>query len=200
MTETNAAGASCSGEAFRVMRGSAGSVSPLIDIKTVAEDGRSLAQGESGEIYVRGPTNVREYWNLPEASAESFKGGWLATGDVGYVDENNFIYIVDRIKDMVIRGGENIYPVEIESCILEHPEVVEVTAYGVPHDSLGEELAVSLYSGSGVDPAAVQAWVKERLAGFKVPSYVTVQAEPLPKNATGKILKKQVRQAYLDNI
>jgi len=200
MTETNAAGASCTGEAFKLLRGTAGSISPIIDIKTVDEEGHDLARGESGEIYVRGPTNVREYWNLPEASAESFRDGWLATGDVGYVDENNFIYIVDRIKDMVIRGGENIYPVEVESCILEHPDVIEVTAYGVPHDSWGEELAVTLYSESDIDEANVQAWVKDRLAGYKVPTYVTVQAEPLAKNATGKVLKKQVRQAYLDSL
>ena len=200
LTETNASGASCTGEAFRTMPGTAGSISPIVEIKTIDEQGRELPRGESGEILVRSPTNVREYWNLPEASAESFRDGWLATGDVGYVDENNFLYIVDRIKDMVIRGGENIYPVEVEGCIVEHPDVVEVTAYGVPHDSWGEELAVSVYSESAVSAQDVQAWVKERLAGFKVPTYVSVHSQPLPKNATGKILKKQVRQAYLDSL
>jgi acyl-CoA synthetase (AMP-forming)/AMP-acid ligase II len=200
MTETNAAGATCTGEAFRCFPGTAGNISPIVDIKTVAEDGRDLSRGETGEIFVRSPTNVQEYWNLPDATAESFRGGWLATGDVGYVDDNNFIFIVDRIKDMVIRGGENIYPVEVEGCILEHPDVVEVTAYGVPHDSWGEELAVTLYSTTGIGAADLQAWVKERLAGFKVPAHVVVQGEPLPKNATGKVLKKQVRQAYLDSL
>jgi acyl-CoA synthetase (AMP-forming)/AMP-acid ligase II len=200
LTETCATGASCTGDAFRHMKGTAGSISPIVEIKTVDENGRDLARGESGEIYVRSPTNVREYWNLPEASAESFKDGWLATGDVGYVDDNNFLYVVDRIKDMVIRGGENIYPVEIEGCMVEHPEVIEVTAYGVPHDSWGEELAVTVYSDAAVDAADLSSWVGQRLAGFKVPTYISIQSEPLPKNATGKVLKKQVRQAYLDGL
>jgi long-chain acyl-CoA synthetase len=200
MTETCATGASCTGDAFREMKGTAGSVSPIVDIKTVDENGRDLAQGESGEIYVRSPTNVREYWNLPEATAESFRDGWLATGDVGYVDANNFLYVVDRIKDMVIRGGENIYPVEIEGCMIEHPAVVEVTAYGVPHDSWGEELAVTVYCTGDVEADELKSWVGQRLAGFKVPAYISFQSEPLPKNATGKVLKKQVRQAYLDSL
>jgi long-chain acyl-CoA synthetase len=198
LTETCATGASCSGEAFHELRGTAGSISPIVEIKTVAEDGKDLPRGESGEIYVRSPTNVREYWNLPQASAACFKDGWLATGDVGYVDENNFLYIVDRIKDMVIRGGENIYPVEVESCIIEHPAVIEVTAYGVPHDSWGEELAVTVYTETTVTEGDIQAWVAARLAGYKVPAYVCFTTQPLAKNATGKILKKQIRQQFLD--
>jgi acyl-CoA synthetase (AMP-forming)/AMP-acid ligase II len=200
LTETCATGASCTGEAFRIMKGTAGSISPIVEMKTVDENGRDLAQGESGEIYVRSPTNVREYWNLPEASADTFRDGWLATGDVGYVDDNNFLYVVDRIKDMVIRGGENIYPVEIEGCMVQHPAVIEVTAYGVPHDSWGEELAVTVYSESAVDADELSNWVGQRLAGFKVPAYINIQSEPLPKNATGKVLKKQVRQVYLDGL
>ncbi|MCZ6828992.1 MAG: long-chain fatty acid--CoA ligase, partial [Gammaproteobacteria bacterium] len=200
LTETCATGASCTGEAFRIMKGTAGSVSPIVEIKTVDENGRDLAQGESGEIYVRSPTNVREYWNLPEASADTFRDGWLASGDVGYVDDNNFLYVVDRIKDMVIRGGENIYPVEIEGCMVEHPAVIEVAVYGVPHDSWGEELAVTVYSESAVDADELSNWVGQRLAGFKVPAYINIQSQPLPKNATGKVLKKQVRQVYLDGL
>jgi long-chain acyl-CoA synthetase len=198
MTETCATGASCTGKAFHALPGTAGSISPIVEIKTVAEDGSDLPRGQSGEIYLRSPTNVREYWNLPQASAESFKNGWLATGDVGYVDENNFLFIVDRIKDMVIRGGENIYPVEVESCMIEHPAVLEVTAYGVPHDSWGEELAATVFTESTVTEEEIRAWVAERLAGYKVPSYLTFTAQPLAKNATGKILKKQIRQAFLD--
>ena len=200
LTETCAIGASCTGEAFRIMKGTAGSISPIVEIKTVDENGRDLAQGESGEIYVRSPTNVREYWNLPEASADTFRDGWLASGDVGYVDDNNFLYVVDRIKDMVIRGGENIYPVEIEGCMVEHPAVIEVAVYGVPHDSWGEELAVTVYSESAVDADELSSWVRQRLAGFKVPTYINIQSQPLPKNATGKVLKKQVRQVYLDGL
>jgi len=198
MTETCATGANCTGEAFLTLPGVAGGISPIVEIRTVDENGRDLPRGEPGEIYVRSPTNVREYWNLPEASAETFRGGWLATGDVGYVDENDFLFVVDRIKDMVIRGGENIYPVEVENCILEHPDVIEVAAFGVPHDTLGEELVATVHGESDLSEEDVRRWVGERLAGFKVPAHVTLRSEPLPKNATGKILKKQLRRAYLD--
>jgi long-chain acyl-CoA synthetase len=206
MTETCATGASCTGAAFHSLPGTAGCISPIVEIKTVDENGQDLARGESGEIYLRSPTNVREYWNLPAASADSFKDGWLATGDVGYVDDNNFLFIVDRIKDMVIRGGENIYPVEVENCIIEHPAVAEVTVFGVPHDSWGEELATTVFTATAstastaetVTGEEIRAWVAARLAGYKVPSYVSITSEPLAKNATGKILKKQIRQQFLD--
>jgi len=198
MTETNATGASCTGAAFRELRGTAGMISPIVQIKTVDEQGRDLPRGEQGEIYVRSPTNARKYWNQPEASAAAFRDGWVATGDVGYVDADNFLYVVDRIKDMVIRAGENIYPVEVEGCILQHPQVEEVCAYGVPHPSLGEELAATVYSSAGVTAESVKDWVADRLAGYKIPSHITIQDQPLPKNATGKVLKKQIRQAFLD--
>ena len=199
-TETCATGANCTGEAFRELPGTAGYISPIVEIKSVGEDGSDLPQGESGEIYLRSVTNVKEYWNLPDATAESFRDGWLATGDVGYVDDNNFLYIVDRIKDMVIRGGENIYPVEVEACIIEHPDVVEVAVYGVPHASWGEELATTIQARNTVSSAEIQDWVKQRLAGYKVPTHVMVQTEELPKNATGKVLKKLVRQLHLDSL
>lgn len=201
-TETCATGANCTGEAFRIIPGTAGSISPIVEIKTVDEHGRDLPQGDSGEIYLRSVTNVQEYWKLPEATDDSFRDGWLATGDVGYVDDNNFLFIVDRIKDMVIRGGENIYPVEVEGCMIEHPGVQEVTVYGVPHDSWGEELAatVCIDASSSVSAEQLQAWVKERLAGYKVPTYISLQTRELPKNATGKVLKKQVRADYLESL
>jgi long-chain acyl-CoA synthetase len=196
MTESCATGATCTGAAFRERPGSSGWISPLVSIKTVDEAGNSLPRGERGEIYLRSVTNVHGYWNLPEATADAFQEGWLATGDVGYVDENNFLYVVDRIKDMVIRGGENIYPVEIENCIIEHPQVIEVTAYGLPDESLGEILAVSAYVEAGVSAADIKDWVSQRLAGFKVPGAVRLCNTPLPKNPTGKILKKQVCQLH----
>lgn len=200
MTETGASGASCTGEAFRTLPGTAGNISPIVAIKTVDEHGNDLPQGESGEIYMRSPTNVSEYWNLPAASNETFKDGWLATGDVGYVDENDFLFIVDRIKDMVIRGGENIYPVEIEGCLIEHPDVIEVTAYGVPHERWGEELAVTVFTDTPLSTEDIRSWVAQRMAAYKVPAHVSFQNEELAKNATGKILKKQIRQVYLDRL
>ncbi len=199
MTETNAACSSCTGEAFRYKPNRAGTVSPIVDVITTDEDGNELPRGETGEIWVKSPAVIREYWNKPEANASTFRDGWLATGDIGYVDGENFLFLVDRAKDMVIRGGENIYPVEIEACIHDHPAVHEVTAFGVPHDTLGEELAVAITTKPGQTLSAddIRSFVRERLAGFKVPSHVWLCEQPLPRNATGKILKKQVREQYL---
>jgi len=200
MTETNATCASCTGEAYRLRPTSAGTLSPIVECKSVDENGKDLPQGQSGELYVRSPANVQQYWNLPEASAATFIDGWVATGDVGYVDEEGFLYIVDRIKDLVIRGGENIYPIEIEGILLGHPSVREAAVYGVPHDHWGEELATTVYAEGDVTAEQLQAHIKEQVAGFKVPTYVTISSEPLTKNATGKLLKKAIRQDYLDSL
>lgn len=202
MTETNAACANCTGEAFRVNPGTAGTLSPIVECKTVDEQGNTLPAGESGELYVKSPTNAQQYWKLPEASAETFIEGWVATGDVGYVDEYNLLYIVDRIKDMVIRGGENIYPIEIEGILQAHPEVIEAAVYGVPHDHWGEELAatVAVQRGASVTAAQLQAHMASQVARFKIPSTITLTEEPLAKNATGKLLKKVIRQSYLNSL
>lgn len=200
MTETNATCASGTGEAFRLRPGSAGTLSPIVECKSVDEMGNDLPRGESGEIYVKSPANAQQYWNLPEATAETFKDGWVATGDVGYVDEDGFLYIVDRIKDMVIRGGENIYPIEIEGVLLSHPRVQEAAVYGVPHDKLGEEVAATIYAQGPCTQAELTEFVAGQLASFKVPAYVTVSWEPLAKNATGKLLKKTIRQDYLSTL
>jgi len=202
MTETNAACANCTGEAFRANPGAAGTLSPIVECKTVDEQGSTLAPGETGEIYIKSPTNAQQYWNLPEASANTFIDGWVATGDVGYVDENNFIYIVDRIKDMVIRGGENIYPIEIEGMLQTHPAVVEAAVYGVPHEHWGEELAatVAVHENIAVSAEELQQYVSSQAAGYKVPTYITISREALAKNATGKLLKALIRQSYLDSL
>ena len=202
MTETNAACANCTGEAYRLNPGAAGTVSPVVEVKTVDDCGNTLAAGETGEIYIKSPTNAQQYWNLPEASASTFIDGWVATGDVGYVDENNFIYIVDRIKDMVIRGGENIYPIEIEGILQGHPAVIEAAVYGVPHEHWGEELAatVAVHNDIPVTAEELQQTVKSQAAGYKVPTHITLSSESLAKNATGKLLKKVIRQSFLDSL
>jgi len=202
MTETNAACANCTGEAFKVNPSSSGTLSPIIQCKTVDEQGNTLASGEVGEIYIKSPTNVSHYWNLPEASASTFIDGWVVTGDVGYIDSNNFIYIVDRKKDMVIRGGENIFPVELEGLLQTNSEVLEASVYGVPHDKWGEELAatVSVQANSTVTQEELKLFVAQRVAAYKVPEYITLCTEPLAKNATGKLLKKVIRQSFLDSL
>ncbi|MBB3046270.1 acyl-CoA synthetase (AMP-forming)/AMP-acid ligase II [Litorivivens lipolytica] len=199
MTESNATCSNCTGEAFLYKPRSSGTISPIVELKTVDENGKDLPRGEKGEIWLKSPTNVSEYWEKPEATAETFHQGWIATGDIGYIDDENFVFIVDRAKDMIIRGGENIAAGEIEACLLEMAEVHEVAAFGVPHEKLGEELAVAItpQPGATVSEQAVQAYVKSKLAGFKVPTYVWVREEELPRNATGKILKKQLQADYL---
>lgn len=197
MTETNATCASGTGKAFRLRPNSAGTLSPIVECKTVDENGKDLAPGETGELYVKSPANVQQYWNLPEASSETFIDGWVATGDVGYIDSDGFLYIVDRLKDLVIRGGENIYPIEIEGILLTHPQVQEAAAYGIPHEKLGEELAATVFIYGDTTEQELMEFVAQRLAKFKVPSVITISDEALAKNAAGKLLKKTIREEFL---
>jgi long-chain acyl-CoA synthetase len=198
MTENNASCANCTGEAFRYKPTSAGTLSPIVDFKTCNEEGVELPRGERGEIWMRSPTVVQGYWNRPEDNAKTFVDGWLATGDIGYIDDENFVFIVDRAKDIVIRGGENISAAEIEGRLHDHPAVWEVAAIGLPHEKLGEELAVVLNFKPGKTATAdeLQTFVADQLAGFKVPSQVFITEQPLPRNATGKLLKKDLKEQY----
>jgi acyl-CoA synthetase (AMP-forming)/AMP-acid ligase II len=173
-------------------------LSPIVKCKTVDDNGNDLAPGETGELYVKSPANAQQYWNLPEASAETFIDGWVATGDVGYVDADGFLYIVDRLKDLVIRAGENIYPIEVEGLLLTHPQVQEAAVYGIPHDQLGEELAATVFVKGDVTPQELTEFLGGRLAKFKIPSVMTVSDKALAKNATGKLLKKTIREEFLE--
>ena len=135
------------------------------------------------------------YWGKPEATAETVIDGWLHTGDIGRVDSDGYLYITDRAKDMIIRGGENIYCVEIEQRLVENPEIADAAVIGVPHPELGEEVkaVVQLADGSKLTEADVRAWVAEALANFKVPAYVELTNDKLPRNASGKLLKNVLR-------
>jgi acyl-CoA synthetase (AMP-forming)/AMP-acid ligase II len=148
-----------------------------------------------GELLVRGPNVVRGYWNKPDATAEAFIDGWLRTGDLGRVDADGLLYIVDRKKDMINRGGENVYSIEVESALAGAPGVGEVAAVGVPDEMMGEKVGAVIVpaGGEGVDVDAVIAHVRGRLADFKVPQYIAVRGEPLPRNPGGKVLKAQLR-------
>jgi acyl-CoA synthetase (AMP-forming)/AMP-acid ligase II len=199
MTETNAQGASLTGQAFVEKPGSAGFPHPIVDFRICDEQGNALEQGATGEIWVRSCTNIREYWNRPEANAEEFRDGWLKTGDIGYLDDQGFLYLADRAKDMIIRGGENIYPAEIENELLEHEAVQEVAAIGLPHERWGEEVAVvvHLHDDASASEDELVAFARGRLATYKVPSRVFISEQPLPRNATNKILKRQLKEALL---
>jgi acyl-CoA synthetase (AMP-forming)/AMP-acid ligase II len=170
-------------------------LAPVVGVRFVGPDGGEAAAGEVGEIWISGPTIVRGYHDDPDATAAAFTGGWFHTGDLGYVDGDGFVHVVDRLKDVVIRGGENVYAAEVEAALYEHPDIVDAAVVGVPHPSLGEEVAavVRLRPGSDLDADAVREHVAARLAAFKVPSVVDVRDADLPRNATGKVLKRQLR-------
>lgn len=199
MTETMATVTSHSGEDYLHRPDSCGPPVPVSDVRIMAEDGATeLGVGEVGELWARGPQIVVGYWNKPEATAETFREGWVRTGDLGYIDEEGFCYICDRAKDMIIRGGENIYSSEVENVLYDHPAVTDAAIIGLPHRTLGEEPAavVHLAPGSMASEAELQAWVRGRLAAFKVPVRIVFCKETLPRNANGKILKKDLKALF----
>jgi acyl-CoA synthetase (AMP-forming)/AMP-acid ligase II len=151
-----------------------------------------------GELWARGPQIVIGYWNKPEASADTFVDGWVRTGDLARVDEEGFLTLVDRAKDMIIRGGENIYSIEVENVLFQYPGVIDAALIGIPHHTLGEEpaAAVHLAPGASATEEQLKAWVKDRLAIFKTPVRIVFLDHPLPRNANGKILKKDLRALF----
>jgi long-chain acyl-CoA synthetase len=196
MTETNAIGSGMAGEPYVTRPSSSGWPDFIVDFKIVDEGGNEVPAETPGEIWVRGASITRGYWNKPEATAETITDGWLHTGDVGYFDEEGFLYISDRIKDMILRGGENVYCAEIESVLYDHPSVLEATVFGVPDTRLGEVPATMILprAGAAVTEKEIQDYVASRLAGFKVPEFVWFSKEPLARNAAEKISKRQIRE------
>ena len=176
---------------------SAGKAVPGAELRVVDEDGEELPRGEVGELICRSPSNMQGYWNLPDATRGALKDGWMHTGDAAYMDDDGYVYIQDRIKDMIISGGENVYPAQVESAIYGHPAVGEVAVIGVPDDIWGEAVKACVVPrpGSEVDPDDIIAFTRERLAGFKVPKTVDV-IEAMPRNASGKILRRELRAPY----
>jgi long-chain acyl-CoA synthetase len=199
MTETTATVTSHVGEDYLARPDSAGPPVPVAELRIMTPDGkRELPVGEVGELWAKGPQVVIGYWNKPEASAETFVDGWVRTGDLARLDEEGFLYIVDRAKDVIIRGGENIYSTEVENVLYDHPAVTDAALIGLPHRTLGEEPAavVHLAPGQKASEEELKAWVRERLAAFKAPVRVAFLAEPLPRNANGKILKKELGRLF----
>jgi len=198
MTETSSLAVGNGGADYLRKPESVGRPAPVNDVMIADELGNEVAIGELGEVCMRGPNVVKGYWNKPEATAETFREGWLNSGDIGRVDEEGFLYIVDRAKDMVIRGGENVYCVEIETVLYEHPDVSEAAVIGIPHRVLGEEVAavVKRVPGSTVTQDDLKDHVSQRLAAFKVPVRIEIRDEELPRNAAGKILKRELKDVF----
>lgn len=195
MTETNAYGPGNSGLDYTTHPTSTGRATPILQIEARDADDQPLPTGQRGELWMKGPHLIRGFWNRPEATAEAIVDGWLRTGDIGRVDDEGFVYVEDRAKDMILRGGENVYCAEVEAAIYEHPAVHEAAVFGVPHERFGEEVAAAVLPRTGhtIDPDDLVAHLVARLAKFKVPTRVAVLDAPLPRNAAGKVLKRQLR-------
>jgi len=195
MTETCGIITSVSADFFVDKPDSAGPAMPNFEVKCVDDDGNTMPQGELGELWVRGSSVIKGYINRPEATAESITDGWLHTGDIARIDEHGFIYIVDRKKDMVLRGGENIYCAEVETAIYRHPAVAECSVFGVPDDRLGEEVGVAVVAkpGETLDEDGLRAHCADIMAKHKIPRYIWFENEALPRNASGKFLKRELR-------
>jgi len=194
MTETNAIGVGIAASDYLRKPESSGRVSAVLDVRVVDESGKELPTGQRGELQIRGASIMRGYYKRPDANAAEFVNNeWFRTGDVAYIDDEGFVFIVDRIKDLVIRGGENIGCGSVEYALQEHPAVVEACVYGVPDERLGEEVATTIYANAPVTEAELRDFLSTRLGKFQIPRYFHFEREPLPRGATGKILKKDLR-------
>lgn len=201
MTETFAVGATMSGCVFDLSPDSAGIVSPIVDMRFIDLNGKEQEPSVGGEMEVYSVTCTPGYWQKPDANAETFDAKrWMKTGDIGRVDEDGFLHITGRIKEIVIRGGENIYPGEIEQAVYELPVVKENVVFGVPDDAMGEELTLVLHlnPGDSLSEEELRTYLKQRLASYKVPKHIRFWNEPLPQNASGKLHKLKTREMFLE--
>lgn len=200
MTETNSIGTGIYGQDYLDHPMSSGRVSIMDEIAVVDGDGNFLPPNERGELVIRGTSVIHGYWNRPDANEESFLGDWFKTGDVAYIDEDGYLYIVDRLKQLIIRGGENIGCGEVEDALLDHPHVVEASVYGVPDKRLGELVAASIYIRADIDEQGLRDFLVERLAKFKIPSFFKMERSPLSRIASGKIDKRVLRKRHLEEL
>jgi long-chain acyl-CoA synthetase len=198
MTETCAASCVNFGKDYEVRPESCGAAAPAMDFKIVGQKGETLGVNEVGELWVKGPNNCKAYWNKPEATAKTFIDGWVVTGDVGRMDEEGFVFLLDRAKDMLIRGGENIYCIEVENALYDHPAVMDAAVVGIPHKVLGEEVGAVVQLKPEMDATVdeLRRFVADKIAAFKVPVEIQIQREPLPRNANGKIMKGDLRVRF----
>src|SRR3984957_15906075 len=198
MTEVSGGFTGHQAEDYELRPASCGPAFPIGEMKIVDGNGNAMPAGGVGELWVKGPSIVRGYWQNPQATAETFVDGWLRTGDIARLDEEGFCTILDRAKDMLIRGGENIYCVEVENALYEHPGVIDAAVVGIPHRSLGEEpvAVVVLKDGANVTEPELRAFLAERLAAFKVPVKIVFAPDALPRNPTGKLMKRELKRLF----
>ena len=210
LTETSAAVCLNSGADYLAKPDSCGPAMPVVELAIVPEDfdgdepSADLPRGPGvvGELWIKGPNVVRGYWNKPEATAKAFTKGWLRSGDIARIDEEGFVFIVDRAKDMIIRGGENVYSVIVEAAIFEHPDVADCAVVGLPHPTMGEEVAavIVLRPGHVLEAEEINRHVARHLARFEMPTRIFFRAEPLPRNPQGKVLKRELRASLVEEI
>ena len=203
MTETNAIGTAIAGELYLDRPSSSGFPAAVLDIRIADEDGYALQTGERGEVQIQGTSMFRGYWNNQKATDESHTGDWFKTGDVGYLDDEGYLFIVDRIKDMVIRGGENIGCGEVEAALVEHPSVREACVFALPDERLGEEVGATICCISPINEDELRSFLKSHLSAFKIPRYFDVTSALLPRTGSGKIFKLEIRKTaikrFIDN-
>ena len=196
LTESNGVCAGSSGRMFEAHPRSAGVLSPIIDVRIADLDGTALPNGEAGEIWLKGITLMERYWGDEQSTANAVHDGWFRTGDIGVLDDEGFITIVDRIKDVINRSGEKIAAAEVESCLLQHQDLEEAAVFSMPHEVTGEQVVAVVVGKpqTSVSEQQLRDFVAQRLAGYKVPSKIVVRSEPLPRNPAGKMLKTSIRK------
>ena len=199
MTETNAYGPGNVGSEYTSHPNSTGRIPiPGMELEIRDEDANPVPRNTSGEIWMKGPMLIRGYWNRPDANKETIVDGWLRTGDLGRIDDEGFIFIEDRAKDMIIRGGDNVYGAEVETGIYEIPEVYEAAVFGIKHERLGEEVAcvIMVKPGMTLTEEQVTTYLNGRMAKYKIPTRIAFTTEPLPRNPAGKFLKRSMEKLY----
>jgi acyl-CoA synthetase (AMP-forming)/AMP-acid ligase II len=200
MTETCGAGTFLSYEDHDPAKGklrSCGVAWPGLELKVVGEDGTEAARGAVGEVLIRSPVVMKGYWNNPDATEAAIGEGWMRTGDAAYMDEDGYVFIYDRVKDMIRTGGESVYPAEVENALFGHPSIADAAVIGVPDDTWGEAVKaiVVLKPGAPPDAADIIAWTRARIAHFEAPKSVDF-VDSIPRNITGKVLRRELREPY----
>jgi long-chain acyl-CoA synthetase len=167
-----------------------------VDVEIMGPGGELMTRGEVGEVVIRGPNVMVGYWNKPDETAAALRAGWYRTGDLGYMDEDAFVFLVDRVKDMIVTGGENVYSVEVEEVLYRHPAVLEAAVFGIPDERWGEAVHAVVVLRAPVSEDELIQHCRVAIAGYKVPKRVEFAAEPLPKSGAGKLLKRELRAPY----